>query len=147
MTAVEGDIVFVRGNSPGHEDERYYRFLVSTKSGDIHYRMDTAKLAALWPLAPGKTVSLWGVAENGGNQLPFDFTVTVGDYESITVPAGAFDTIRVSYTLAVGYGSNLARVESLSWIDVASSLPVRNETTVFAMGGSIDLSMEAKSIE
>jgi hypothetical protein len=100
-----------------------------------------------WPLVVGdswKSVQPWVNSEghSGRNEV----TVSIEAEETITVPAGAFKTIRVS---AKGYWTNetrggSGRRETIFWISPTTKREVKTETRVWTGNGGI---FEAQGVE
>jgi hypothetical protein len=64
---------------------------------DEGYRFPTPLQRVVFPLGPGQRSSKWVdvIAEPGGNKGQINYFFRTGSWEKQTVPAGAFDAIRV----------------------------------------------------
>jgi len=64
---------------------------------DEAYRFPTPLQRVVFPLGPGQRSSKWVdvIAEPGGNKGQINYFFRTGSWEKLTVPAGAFDAIRV----------------------------------------------------
>jgi hypothetical protein len=64
---------------------------------DEAYRFPTPLQRVVFPLGPGQRSSKWVdvIAEPGGNKGQINYFFRTGSWEKQTVPAGAFDAIRV----------------------------------------------------
>lgn len=146
IVAVEGDVVTVE-SLPANGDplESYFRFLLSTASQGATYVFDPAAVAALWPLAPGRTAATRIQATMQGVPIVFDWQATVTAIEEVAVPAGRFRAARVEHSLvAPGY----VTLETVTWLAEPHGLPVRTETTATVEGQApYGFVLELRSLE
>jgi len=147
VTGVEGDIVLVSGSSPAHQEERYFRFLAATQSGGNSFVFDSEALAALWPLTPGKSVSLPVAGKFQGRPLVLQFDATVEALETLSVPAGSFATVRIRHRLAYDAADAGFVLDTVTWLDQSQGFPVRTETLLTATGAApIKFALEARRV-
>jgi hypothetical protein len=132
IVAVRGDEIVVESLPAGGAPfERYFRFLLSFESEGALYEFDHAAVAALWPLEPGRSASTKVSAVLQDMPLAFDWSGSVVGFEEIAVPAGRFRTARVNHSLVA---PGLLSLETDTWLDTATGIPVRTETTVVVAG-------------
>lgn len=129
VIAVEGDHVVLKSTAPSRQIERYYRLLLVLESAGDFLRFDEAALGALWPLVPGKSLSLPVEGLVDGVPVVLDLEIAVEAIEEVLVPAGRFAAARVRYGAKLGPGGKLAAFEVTCWLDAERSLPIRIDVT------------------
>jgi hypothetical protein len=111
--------------------ERYFRFLLSFESQGALYQFDQAAVAALWPLEPGRSASAKVSAVMQGLPIAFDWAGQVVALETVRVPAGSFRTAHVRHSLVA---PGLLSLDTDTWLDAATGIPVRTRTTLVVEG-------------
>lgn len=107
VTAIEGDRVQI--------DNMVWLFRSVLPIGESGVTLDEAALAAFWPLTPGESLTL----PASWNKETGTVTLTVGDFEQISVAAGSFETL----SLAVAVEGD-TRLAYRMWLDRSNHMPV-----------------------